>query len=99
MDRLSVGAGLDLTAVMRAANKSGDEEKCPEKSVILFLCGGTERQKRRRERPRGRVETEGRGRVGVRVNKAMEIASRMILGRREGRGGMKRNQGIRTMSR
>lgn len=42
MDGLSVGAGLVLTAVMRAENKTGDEEKCPEMSVILFLCRGSD---------------------------------------------------------
>lgn len=39
---MSVMAGLVLT-LMRAENKSDEEERCSEKSVIFFLCGGTER--------------------------------------------------------
>lgn len=52
MHSLSVGAGLVLTAVMRAENKSDDEEKCPGESAILFLCSGTERRSDREERLR-----------------------------------------------
>lgn len=40
---MSVMAGL-VWSVMRAENKSDDEERRPEKSEILFLCGGTERR-------------------------------------------------------
>lgn len=57
MDSVSAMAGLVLT-VKRAEKKSDEEEKCPEKSVILFLCGGTERWERWRESNRKR-ETEG----------------------------------------
>lgn len=76
MGSVSAMAGLVLT-LMRAVNKSDGEEKSNEKSVILFLCGRTERREKGREGERDRGEGEG---WGLGVNKGVEIAPTIMVG-------------------